>query len=231
MILRLIPLFGAFLPFFAALTALVTAPNAFLALLMVPFLPYEVLAGFYSVMADEFDSDRHSSGAVFSGEQVKFQGEKVSMSTLFHEIGHSVLSSVLTRKQGERFVALNRASETDIINYASGYATHDVDEDFAETFKEWTLRSDALLARGIIQYQWGKPILLEKALVVAEVLSSGGNFVPAYMARGSQIDKKKLSITRYNDGKIRTITWGGVTHEFEYDAQDRLYKMDGKKPW
>jgi len=42
--LRLIPRLGAFLPFLTALAALVTALNAFLALLMVPFLPYEVLA-------------------------------------------------------------------------------------------------------------------------------------------------------------------------------------------
>jgi len=194
-------------------------------------LPYEVLGGFYSVMADELDYDRHSSSAVFDGKRVKFQGGKVNITTLFHEIGHSVFKTVLTDEQRKRFIKLNKASKTDRRNYASGYATHDVDEDFAETFRKWTTRSDKLLAWAIKRYRRGKPVLLEKALLVAEVLATGADFVPTYLVRGAKINKDRMAITRYNDGKIKTITVGSVTHEFEYDAHDRLHKMDGKKPW
>jgi hypothetical protein len=194
-------------------------------------LPYEVLGGFYSVMADDVDYDRHNPRGLFDREQVKFQGMVVGIPSLYHEIGHSVFKSVLTDKQRDRFVRLNKASKTDRRNYASGYATHDVDEDFAETFRKWTTRSDKFLAWAIKRYRRGKPVLLEKALLVAEVLSTGADSVPTYLVRGAKINKDQLSITRYNDGKLKTITVGGLTHEFEYDAKDRLYKMDGKKPW
>gem|GEM_PF-1420823 len=194
-------------------------------------LPYEVLGGFYSVMADDLDYDRHVPRGLFDRGQVKFQGRKVTMRLLFHEIGHSVFKSVLTEEQRDRFILLNEASGTDISNFANDYATQDVDEDFTGIFEEWTSSSWAFWARGIRQYRAGKPILLEKVLLAAEVLASGGDFVPAYRVRGAKINKKPLSITRYNDAKIKTITVGGVTHEFEYDAKDRLFKMDGKKPW
>jgi hypothetical protein len=194
-------------------------------------LPYEVLGGFYSVMADDLDYDRHDPRGLFDQGQVKFQGREVSISTLFHEIGHSVFKSVLTDKQRERFVKLNEASKTDISNYASGYATHDIDEDFAETFTKWTTDSEGFLSKVIDQCLAGKPILLEKMLVVAEALSSGGHFVPTYEVSGSEIDRKQLYITRFNDGKIKTIRGRRMKHEFEYDSRDRLYKMDGERPW
>ena len=194
-------------------------------------LPYEVLGGFYTIIADEADYDRQTSRALFEQGQVKFKGGVVTIPDLFHEIGHSVFKGVLTDKQRRRFIKLHKDSKTDGANYASGYASHDVDEDFAEAFTEWTMDSEGFLSLAIKQCQSGKPILLEKILLVTEVLSSGGSFVPTYAVRGAKINKGQLSITRYNDGKIKSIAIGGVTHKFVYDPKERLFTMDGKGSW
>ncbi len=192
-------------------------------------IPYSLLGGFYSISADETDFDREDHRARFTGEQIKFKSDKVTMSDLFHEISHSIFENILTAKQRELFAKLNKGSRTDLENYAYDYGMEDIDEDFATMVESWGVDSkvffDKALKRAMAKK---KPILLEKLLIIAEAFAAGSHISSGYKITGNRIKRSYFKISRFNDGKLKTIKIDNKTYNFVYGNDDRLTRINGK---
>ena len=151
------------------------------------------------------------------------------MPDLFHEIAHSIFDNILTEKQRELFTKLNKDSRTDLENYAYWYGMEDIDEDFATMVESWGVDSKVFfnkaLKRAIAKK---KPILLEKFLIIAEAFSAGTDTSNGYKITSNRIKRSYFKISRFNDGKLKTIRIDNKTYSFVYGNDNRLTKINGK---
>ncbi|KPJ64748.1 hypothetical protein AMJ44_12180 [candidate division WOR-1 bacterium DG_54_3] len=192
-------------------------------------IPYRLLGGFYSILADKTDYDREDSRASFSRGQIEFKDNRVTLPALFHEIGLSIYKHILTEKQRALFAKLNRKARTDLENYTADYGKRGIDEDFAAMVENWGNNSKAFFNKALKQAMAEKKsILLEKVLVIAEVFAANTNVSNGYKITGNDIKRSYLKISRFNDGKLKSITFGNKTYHFVYGNDERLTKINNK---
>ncbi|MFH1867358.1 MAG: hypothetical protein ABH843_00175, partial [Candidatus Omnitrophota bacterium] len=138
----------------------------------------------------------------------------VWVKTLFHEIAHIFdlgKDGDYNQLQRATFQQLSGISGEDLRNYASIYGMTDALEDFATVFEAWCEDSAALVSRGLANIdEAGRGILLEKALVAADILSHQGADGREYtyifvLGDNGDVTRTEVAIERDANNVIKSI--------------------------
>ena len=134
---------------------------------------------------------------------------------IVHEIAHLYHHNMFEECNKVKIIKLYKNSGMDYENFSRYDGKTDEYEDFATMVDMWFKDSYALLERAIYNFQRGKPILLEKVLLVADVFSEYDE-VYVYKISLSREGKPAISMKKapIERGKNRKVTSIGPYKNF-----------------